>query len=59
MEKKNTSWEKSSKWYGNIVGEKGHYFHQNVVIPGVLKLLAIKEKDKVLDVACASYIDKI
>lgn len=56
MEKKNTSWEKSSKWYGNIVGEKGHYFHQNVVIPGVLKLLAIKEKDKVLDVACGQGV---
>lgn len=56
MQKQDTSWEKSSKWYGEVVGEKGHYFHQTVVIPGVLKLLEIKNGDRLLDVACGQGV---
>jgi len=56
MERKDTSWGKVSKWYGEIVGEKGHFFHQTIVIPGVLELLDIKKGDRLLDVACGQGV---
>jgi len=56
MEKKNTSWQKVSKWYGSIVGEKGHYFHQAVILPNGLRLLDLKPNDRLLDVACGQGI---
>ena len=53
-----TTWETSSSWYDKIVGSKGHYYHQQVIIPGVLRLL---EKEKMaqphlLDLACGQGI---
>jgi SAM-dependent methyltransferase len=56
MEQRETSWGGVSKWYGEIVGEKGHFFHQTLVIPGVLRLLEIKDKDRLLDVACGQGV---
>lgn len=56
MEKRDTSWGKVSKWYGEIVGEKGHFFHQTIVIPGTLRLLSIEERDRILDVACGQGV---
>ena len=56
MEKTDTSWEKSAKWYGGAVGEKGHFFHQNTIIPGVLRLLEIKKTDWVLDIGCGQGV---
>jgi len=54
--KTDTSWQKSSKWYGGIVGEKGHFFHQAIIIPNSLKLLKIKPESSLLDVACGSGV---
>lgn len=50
-----------SNWYDNLVKDKGHYYHVNVIIPNVLKLL--KNKKSVLDLACGQgvlqrHIDK-
>jgi SAM-dependent methyltransferase len=56
MEKRETSWGKVAKWYGEIVGEKGHFFHQTLVIPGALRLLDLKNGDRVLDVACGQGV---
>lgn len=51
-----TSWQKVSKWYNNIVGDEGHYFHQKIVIPGILRLLNLKNDDSLLDLACGQGI---
>lgn len=56
MEKRETSWNKVTKWYGEIVGEKGHFFHQTVVLPGVMKLLDLKSGDRLLDIACGQGV---
>ncbi len=55
---KSTSWQSSGKWYHQIVGKKGHYYHQTVVIPKTLKLLALKasQKDSLLDLAAGQGV---
>lgn len=53
---KRTDWETSSRWYDDLVGSEGHYYHQHVVIPGTLKLLGLKPNAKVLDLACGQGI---
>lgn len=54
--KKDTSWNKEGKWYGEIVGEKGHFFHQTVVIPNSLKLLNLGSDASLLDIACGQGV---
>lgn len=49
-----TTWETSSSWYDKIVGAKGHYYHQQVILPGVAKLL--KGGTSLLDLACGQGI---
>lgn len=49
---KNTSWENSHSWYSKIVGKKGHYYHQNVIIPYLKKLTKKEKINSVLDLGC-------
>lgn len=59
MEKKqSTDWQQVNKWYDSVVGELGHYYHQQIVMPGVLKLLKINDKEpaRVLDLACGQGV---
>jgi ubiquinone/menaquinone biosynthesis C-methylase UbiE len=53
-----TSWQSVSKWYDESVGEKGHYYHQSLIIPRVLKLLGLNSyKDiSLLDLACGQGV---
>lgn len=53
-----TSWEPVEKWYKGSVGDDGHYYHQHVVIPGVMRLLALKDHPSasVLDIACGQGV---
>lgn len=53
---RNTSWQKVAPWYGKLTEGGGHYYHQHVVIPGVLKLLQLDSKSKLLDLACGSGV---
>lgn len=50
------SWEGASKWYSKITGDKGHYYHDHLVLPGVLKMLDLKPGDKLLDLACGNGV---
>lgn len=51
-----TSWQPVHKWYNKLVGDKGQYYHQHVVIPGVLRLLELNQSSRLLDVACGQGI---
>ena len=51
-----TSWQKSKKWYSRSVGEKGHHYHQSVVIPGVVRLLALEKDSSLLDLGCGQGV---
>jgi len=59
--KGSTSWQEASKWYGKLTEEGGHYYHQQVVIPGVLHLLNFKSEtedvsESLLDLACGNGV---
>lgn len=56
MKKPKTSWEPVEKWYRGIVGDEGHYYHQKIVIPGVLRLLNLSSSSKLLDLGCGNGI---
>jgi ubiquinone/menaquinone biosynthesis C-methylase UbiE len=53
-----TSWEKVGNWYNGIVGNEGHYYHQTLVLPGVLRLLNLNAKSNgsLLDIACGQGV---
>jgi len=53
---KNTSWEQSGKWYNKIVGTRGHYFHENLILPNVLRLLNLEKNSTLLDIGCGQGI---
>ncbi|MBA2728290.1 MAG: class I SAM-dependent methyltransferase [Parachlamydiaceae bacterium] len=55
---KTTSWENVGGWYNSIVGDDGHYYHQKIILPGVLKLLGIEKGTDcaLLDLACGQGV---
>lgn len=53
---KNTSWQNVGGWYDTLVAGKGHYYHQNVIIPKLLKLLDLKPDSAILDLACGQGV---
>ncbi len=50
------NWDSSEKWYTQCVGEKGHYYHQTIVLPAALKLLSLNESDSLLDLGCGQGV---
>jgi len=57
-EKKSTTWNPVGKWYDEQVGEKGHFYHQTIIIPNCLRLFAFKSNQKrsLLDLACGQGV---
>ncbi len=53
-----TSWQKVSDWYSQSVGKSGHYFHQHVVLPNVIRLLDVPNHPEMalLDLACGQGV---
>ena len=52
-----SSWQKVAPWYNKITHEgQGHYYHQHVVIPGVLQLLSLSPSSTLLDLACGNGV---
>lgn len=48
------NWDSSEKWYSSCVGEKGHYYHQTVVMPNALRLLG--RFDSLIDFGCGQGV---
>src|SRR5579872_4859138 len=48
------SWDSSENWYSSCVGEKGHYYHQTVVLPNVLRMLG--KFHSLLDLGCGQGV---
>lgn len=51
-----TDWADVANWYDQLVGDQGSEYHQKVVFPGVLRLLAAEPGESVLDVACGQGV---
>lgn len=51
-----THWENVAEWYDTLVGHEGSEYHQEVVLPGVLRLLAPEAGETILDVACGQGV---
>ena len=56
--KEKTSWESSAKWYDKAVGEKGHYYHEHLILPRLLDILKREcpSRFKLLDLACGQGV---
>jgi ubiquinone/menaquinone biosynthesis C-methylase UbiE len=52
----NTSWDNVHNWYNQLVGLKGHYYHQHVIFPHLLKHLNLKKNISVLDLGCGQGV---
>lgn len=51
------SWQGVASWYNKVTeGGQGHYYHQHVVIPGVIRLLNCDQNSKLLDLACGNGV---
>ncbi|NCS97823.1 MAG: class I SAM-dependent methyltransferase [Candidatus Pacebacteria bacterium] len=51
-----TSWQNVAAWYDKLVGSEGHYYHQHVVLPGLLRLLDLQPENSLLDLGCGQGI---
>jgi ubiquinone/menaquinone biosynthesis C-methylase UbiE len=54
--RQNTDWGNVADWYDQLIGESGSEYHREVVLPGVLRLLDPKPKQKILDIACGQGV---
>lgn len=53
---KDTSWQKSAQWYDGVVGDLGSYYHQHIILPGVLRLLQLQNSSSLLDLGCGQGV---
>ena len=51
-----TLWDQASRWYDSLVGGQGTNFQKDIIMPGVLRLLEVNKKDRVLDLACGQGV---
>jgi SAM-dependent methyltransferase len=55
-----TDWQPVANWYDELVGDEGSEYHREVVLPGVLRLLAGGDAGmrgrRILDVACGQGV---
>lgn len=56
--KDTTSWESVEGWYKQTVGKQGHYYHQEVVLPSLLRLLKQHAPGcgSLIDLACGQGV---
>ncbi len=48
-----TAWTgEVARWYESLIGEEGSGFHRDLIFPQTLRLLELKEGERVLDLAC-------
>lgn len=55
-EKKDQGWQEVSKWYDSCVGSHGHFYHRELILPKLEKLLSLSKVQSVLDLGCGQGI---
>ena len=56
MNAKCTSWKEVGKWYDQLVLDEGHYYHDEVIFPNLLKWLKFKKGQSLLDLGCGQGV---
>jgi ubiquinone/menaquinone biosynthesis C-methylase UbiE len=51
-----TDWTDVADWYDELVGDAGSEYHREVVLPGIVRLLAPKPGETALDIACGQGV---
>jgi ubiquinone/menaquinone biosynthesis C-methylase UbiE len=51
-----TDWGDVADWYDQLVGEAGSEYHREVVLPGVVRLLALQPGEAAIDIACGQGV---
>ena len=51
-----SSWKSAAHWYHQKVGDQGHYFHQQVILPQVKRLISELKPASVLDLGCGQGV---
>ncbi len=53
-----SDWEGVENWYGRLVGEEGHYYHRQIILPKLISLFNFEAYDSptLLDLACGQGI---
>ena len=51
-----SDWDHVGKWYDDLVGDQGSTHHEQVIIPGVLRLLDARPGKRFLDIACGQGV---
>lgn len=49
-------WDHVASWYDRLVGDEGSDYHQQVIIPAALRLLAPRPGERFLDVCCGQGV---
>ena len=52
----NLGWDPVAAWYDKLVGESGSDYHQHVILPAALRLLAPQAGEAVIDVCCGQGV---
>ena len=51
-----SNWNSAARWYHQKVGDSGHYYHQQIILPEVRKLLGEIKPTSVLDLGCGQGV---
>jgi SAM-dependent methyltransferase len=53
---KDRGWDPVAAWYDKLVGETGSDYHQNVILPAALRILAPQAGEAIIDVCCGQGV---
>ena len=53
---KDRGWDPVAAWYDKLVGESGSDYHQKVILPATLRILAPQPGEAVIDVCCGQGV---
>jgi len=51
-----TDWNAAADWYDELVGDDGTEFQQKIILPGMIRLLDVQPRQRILDVACGQGV---
>jgi ubiquinone/menaquinone biosynthesis C-methylase UbiE len=53
---KDRGWDAVAAWYDKLVGESGSDYHQNVIVPAAMRMLAPQPGEAIIDLCCGQGV---